>query len=211
MASGTQTYVGVWYPEDPEHGSAMSALKESTDIEYVAILHDKDVDADGNFKKKHWHVVVRFPFQKSLSAAAKSLGVPQNYIQESSNYLGALRYLLHLDDPDKAQYSHDELFGPLSSKVPYDTLELSEGEKVLIILDLIDELPHPCTVGQMIRALSKAGFYGELRRGGAFFLRVLDEHNAFVPNFVTIRSYENTARQSNFRSFVEGYEAKKRK
>lgn len=76
---------------------------------YISPYHDQDKRANGEDKKPHWHVVLCFKGKKSVQQ-----------IQEISNRLsgvrvdwehcavgdlsGMVRYLVHFDDADKAQY-----------------------------------------------------------------------------------------------------------
>jgi len=56
-------FVAVLYPEDPTHAEAIEKLKQGG-YNFAAILHDKDVyedgDHQGELKKPHWHIVLRF-------------------------------------------------------------------------------------------------------------------------------------------------------
>ena len=87
---------------------------------YVSPLHDEDFKDDGTLKKPHWHGILCFDGPQSYKRAlglVSDLGCltckPCNSLQ------GAVRYLCHLDSPDKAQYdvSDIELFGPVSLDV----------------------------------------------------------------------------------------------
>lgn len=80
----------------------------------VSPLHSMDVSADGEAKKPHRHVIIFFPSKKS-----------EKQVQEISDNLsgvkvmareclvrdarGAVRYLVHADDPNKAQYPIEEI------------------------------------------------------------------------------------------------------
>ena len=87
------------YPDDPSHVEAMEKIKTSYD--YVAILHDKDYTEDGEIKKPHWHVVLRFGNATWNSAVAKDLGIEQNYTEKVRNMNNAILYLIHYNDSDK--------------------------------------------------------------------------------------------------------------
>lgn len=74
-------------------------------------LHDKDVDdGTGELKKPHWHIVLMFDNKKSFSQIKEitdSLNSP--IPQKCHSAKGAVRYMLHLDSPDKYQYDRAEL------------------------------------------------------------------------------------------------------
>ena len=76
---------------------------------YISPLHDKDVRADGTPKKPHYHVILCFKGKKSIGQVQeisnKLSGVKVLWEECAVNDLqGMVRYLVHFDDPDKAQY-----------------------------------------------------------------------------------------------------------
>lgn len=76
----------------------------------VSPYHDKDVNPDGSPKKAHWHVMVMFSSVKTYAQAAEIRdsvnGVGWENVASSRGYA---RYLCHLDNPEKAQYSTDDV------------------------------------------------------------------------------------------------------
>lgn len=77
---------------------------------YVSPLHDSDVDEDGVIKKAHYHVLLKFEGKKSLDGVKDICeqfgGVGCKAIQSARGYA---RYLCHLDNPEKAQYSPEDV------------------------------------------------------------------------------------------------------
>ena len=68
-------------------------------------LHDADRNADGTPKKAHWHVVIAFEGVKTyeqVKEISDKLNAP--IPQRVESIRGAVRYLAHMDNPDKAQY-----------------------------------------------------------------------------------------------------------
>lgn len=81
---------------------------------FLSPLHCDDVNADGSLKKPHYHLLLMFSGKKSVSQ-----------IQELSDFLSGTRvipyecavrdcramarYLIHLDNPDKHQYSRSDV------------------------------------------------------------------------------------------------------
>lgn len=75
-------------------------------------LHDKDTNADGSAKKPHWHVLLVFDGKKSyeqVSEITDSIGA--TIPQRCASAKGLVRYMAHLDNPDKAQYSTADIIG----------------------------------------------------------------------------------------------------
>mgnify|MGYP000865806599 CR=1 FL=1 len=99
----------VVYPESaPENWRNL--LNGQTWIE--SPLHDKDVNPDGTEKKSHWHILIAFDGKKSyeqVKLIADSLnGASPQYVQ---NMVGMVRYLAHIDNPEKAQYDPKKIIG----------------------------------------------------------------------------------------------------
>lgn len=99
----------VVYPESaPENWRNL--LNGQTWIE--SPLHDKDLNPDGTEKKSHWHILIAFDGKKSyeqVKLIADSLnGASPQYVQ---NMVGMVRYLAHIDNPEKAQYDPKKIIG----------------------------------------------------------------------------------------------------
>lgn len=74
----------------------------------ISPLHCDDVNADGEKKFEHWHVMLMFKGKKSLEqvkAIAHECGAVNDYVQVCQDTRGYARYLTHMDNPEKAQYS----------------------------------------------------------------------------------------------------------
>ena len=78
---------------------------------YAMCKHDRDLDEKGEVKKAHWHVVVISEKREWQTAFSKRLGLENRFVQHplSTEPNGAVRYLTHMDDPDKAQYTREEI------------------------------------------------------------------------------------------------------
>lgn len=69
-------------------------------------LHDKDVNPDGSIKKPHWHILIVFEGKKSFQQVkliTDELNSPHPQYVESVK--GLVRYMAHLDNPEKATYN----------------------------------------------------------------------------------------------------------
>ena len=78
---------------------------------YVIILHDKDVDEQGELKKAHYHIyfntdvaVGKKRIIKTLTLALKLKSSDNIHVLLSLNSVLSCRYLLHLDNEEKYQY-----------------------------------------------------------------------------------------------------------
>lgn len=76
----------------------------------VSPLHDKDKNPTGEDKKPHWHVVVMFDNTKTVKQAeeiSSKLNATVPIPVQSVN--GMIRYLIHKDNPEKAQYNKEDI------------------------------------------------------------------------------------------------------
>lgn len=105
----TRNFATVVYPESaPENWQEI--LAEQFIPAFISPLHDKDKNPTGEDKKAHHHVVLMHDSVKT-SEQAKAVfekigGVGCEPVQSLRGYA---RYLCHLDNPEKAQYSQDEV------------------------------------------------------------------------------------------------------
>lgn len=101
----TRIWTAVIYPD-----SAPAEWREILDdqhFEWVeSPLHEFDVNPTGEVKKAHWHLVLMFDGPKSYEQVC-SLLEPLNcpIPQRCHSLRGAVRYLVHMDNPEKYQYS----------------------------------------------------------------------------------------------------------
>lgn len=103
----TRNWCIVVYPE-----SAPENWRDFLDgIEWVeSPLHEFDSNPTGEVKKAHWHVLLMFGGVKSYEQVCdfiKPLNCP--IPQRCHNAKAAVRYMAHLDNPDKFQYSVGEI------------------------------------------------------------------------------------------------------
>lgn len=89
----------------------------------ISPLHDRDIiEATGELKKPHWHVLVCFPgpttFRKVNSLCAElNCPIPKRVM----SIIGIYRYFTHADNPEKAQYDEQDIV----QKNGFDIREIS--------------------------------------------------------------------------------------
>lgn len=108
-AGRTRNYATVVYPESaPENWKEIvSDLKVET---LISPLHDKDVNPNGEPKKAHYHVMIMWDSVKSPKQALEIFKTFGGVGCEKINSLrGMARYLCHLDNPEKFQYSQSDV------------------------------------------------------------------------------------------------------
>lgn len=179
----------VLYPDDPSHVAALSKIRDYTF--YAYILHDKDTfDVDtvvngityraGDLKKPHYHVVVKFPDARWASSVCSELGISFNYVRKSESLTRDLRYLIHYSDPDKYQYSFEEVAGTLKDQL-WKTIVHSgtlEEDRAMSIKRIIDGYGYYLELSTLFELVCSEGLYADFRRGYALYKSLLKEHNA---------------------------------
>ena len=105
----SQNWAIIAYPESLP-ANWKSILEETMIPVLVSPLHCDDVNPDGEVKKEHYHILLRFSTLKSLDyvqTIADDLNAPRP--EKVDDYRGYARYLCHLDNPSKAQYDPAEV------------------------------------------------------------------------------------------------------
>lgn len=110
---------------------------------YVSPIHDRDIAKDGMFKKAHWHGVLSFEGNKSYGqvlALCSELGC--STVKVCNSFQNAVRYLCHLDHPQKAQYdlSDVQVFGHADLSALYLKSDSELTRDVLDVVRLIRKM-----------------------------------------------------------------------
>lgn len=110
MDNRARNWTFVAYPESMP--SDWQAYLDSCGYVYVVSpLHDRDFNADGTEKKPHYHFLLCFDGKKS---AAQVLDIERYlgsnvYPQIVASCKAMIRYFVHLDNPEKAQYNQGDI------------------------------------------------------------------------------------------------------
>lgn len=110
MATQRNTYYAtIVYPESADK-DWLDKLEEQHIQALISPLHDKDTDAEGNPKKPHYHVILIFESLKSKNQVQEIISEFKGVGVVPVQSLGAYsRYLCHLNNPEKAQYSIEDV------------------------------------------------------------------------------------------------------
>lgn len=104
----------------------------------ISPLHDKDVNATGEPKKPHYHVMVFYQGPTSYNVVKRLTdGLNQPIPQVVEQVRGYYRYLTHMDNPEKAQYSASEI-RTLNGFDIGDFVEMSKSEVTKVCRALMD-------------------------------------------------------------------------
>lgn len=78
----------------------------------ISPLHEKDINANGEQKKPHYHIMLCFngpTTYKRVEKITSEIGatIPKRVISP----IGMVRYFTHKDNPEKAQYNEEDIKG----------------------------------------------------------------------------------------------------
>lgn len=108
-SSRTRNWTIVLYPESVP--ADWRELMDELQIEWVeSPLHEFDTNATGEVKKPHWHILLLFGGVKSYEQVVEIVE-PFNCPapQRCHSVKGCVRYMAHLDNPEKFQYSVSDI------------------------------------------------------------------------------------------------------
>lgn len=132
----TRNWSFILYPE-----SAPDNWQEIIDNETIpwicSPLHDKDIDPTGEAKKAHYHILLLYAGVKSFSQIEKLTNTLNAPIpQQCGSAKGLVRYMAHLDNPEKYQYSVKDIVAHNGADLEY-YLTPTSSERNQIIRDMI--------------------------------------------------------------------------
>lgn len=143
-AGRTRNFATVVYPES----APQDWLEKLADLKIEALvspLHDKDKNPDGEPKKAHYHVILMFETVKTTEQVKEITEKIGGVGVEKINSLrGYARYLIHADNPEKAQYNKADIkqFGGAD----YEGICLLASDKYAAIREMIQY----CTTNEII-------------------------------------------------------------
>lgn len=169
-----RAWVFILYPESaPEDWQEI--LSQMCVPCAVSPLHDKDVTAKGEAKKPHYHVLLSFAGMKSEQQVTRMIA-PLNCTKPliCNSVRGTVRYFVHLDNADKAQYSKDDIqtFGGFDMGSAF---ELSDTEVSAVLDQLIDFVVDNgiwefCDLVELVRKVGNPAWSEAIKSKSTLFL-----------------------------------------
>lgn len=179
------------YPDNSVHMAVFEKLNKGYNI--VGIKHDRDVYEEerkneageivngiGELKKEHFHIIISFDNARYLNGISKELGLEKRFIQKVQSYKQCARYLIHLDNEEKAQYTLDELFGNADMIAKAKKCCVEEQTLTMVVYDLLNELDtrdRVVTSGELARIALSMGYISQYNRLKSVFNDFVYEHN----------------------------------
>lgn len=177
-------WAAVLYPESaPENWREL--LSQSGLPVAISPLHDKDLDPTGEPKKPHYHLILCYSGPTTFNAVNAFLDrLNQPIPQPLESVRGYYRYLTHKDNPDKHQYSEDEITVINGFNI-LDFVEMTgrEIDEIKIrILDLVRQLEiyEYC---DLLDYLRDNEMFAELR--------IASTHTLFLNSYIKSRKFKN--------------------
>lgn len=144
------------YPESMQQ-DAFNIIRSWCIPGYISPLHEPD----GEDKKPHYHVGLAFSGKKSFSQikglAAKVGGVvPSFELAKVEDLGGHVRYMIHKDNPDKQQFSGQDVITSLCGFNVSKFFELTSEELDKIIADMEEFVcDHNITEMQQLKDVAR--------------------------------------------------------
>lgn len=141
-------------------------------------LHDSDVNADNTPKKPHYHCLIYVNGKKSYNQIKTIMDeIGATAPQIIHNAKGNVRYMLHLDNPEKAQYKISDLkaFNGFDiEKYLFSEKELNE-KRLKAIADIMDFIDK-----QGLTELTEILKYA--RKNEPYWFELLCTNSAYIVN-----------------------------
>lgn len=173
------------YPDNSMHAEVIELLKApDSDYKAVGILHNMDVyeegEKQGQFKKEHWHFVVKFPNPRYKSGVSIEFAIDERFIDITKSFKGSAKYLLHYGCPDKYQYDPSDLHGTLKQDILKLIDDTSDDTKLSEITSMIDNMHGIISYRIVWDYCLKNGYTSVYRRFYRIFQDIIGEHNAII-------------------------------
>lgn len=177
----TRNWTFVLYPEsEPDN---WRGILDSYHVPWIeSPLHDADVNGDDSEKKAHRHVLIMFDGKKSyeqIKEITDSLNAP--IPQKCANAVGLVRYMAHLDNPEKHQYSPLEIVGHCGADVQA-YLRPTSGARHALLQEMIVYIE-----ANDIREFSDLTLYAMQERSEDWFPILADNSTVFIDRYIKSR------------------------
>ena len=134
----TRNFATVVYPtseKTPENWQDI--LREQIIPAFISPLHDKDKNTTGEVKKAHYHIIIMFEGVKTIEQAREVFDLIGGVgIEPIKSIRAYVRYLCHLDNPEKAQYSIEDVI--CCSGADYQSMIESPQDKYILLGEIMD-------------------------------------------------------------------------
>lgn len=151
-------------------------------------LHDMDTNPDGEVKKAHWHIVLIFDGKKSFEQVQVMIE-PLNCTipQICHSVKGAVRYMVHMDNPEKFQYSRAQIIAHGAADVA-DLLRPTSATRHELLTEMLDFVCEKNLV-----EYADLVEYSRFNRPDDWFPLLLEGYSMFLTSYMKSRRYRAQA------------------
>lgn len=138
----TPSWTFIFYPESKTLQECKDTLNELHLTYVISPLHDKDINPDGTPKKPHYHILLKYPNNKTFEQVKEVTDALISPIpQPCLNVCGMIRYFIHIDNPEKAQYSKADIYtcGMIDIEDYFKLSNTDKANKAMEILRFCEE------------------------------------------------------------------------
>lgn len=213
MKKKDRKFLGVLYPDSTSYCfEELLSTMHKMFPEFAYCLHDKDKSDNGEDKKPHVHWVGRFKAPRAIQSVADEIGVPSNMVEYCIDFRSAVRYLIHVDDPDKFQYSMESIVSSFDLE-KYFRQDLDEVQQARSLAGYI--IGSRCaSMASAVQFALENDCWSTLRRAGSIWSACIsenriinvaeaDEKRLCPSKFETLASTVKTPFDGDHRLFIE--------
>lgn len=211
------------YPDDESHVRALRYVQEN--YEYAYILHNKDVCEEdiekdgysrkrGDLKKEHWHVVLSTPNGNAIwnTSLADKLQIEIRWVRTIGNLNGALKYLVHFDNPEKYQYDIENVKGTLKNKMIniIKKCKIAVDDEEILYMRIIEYIHVQGYMGYLEiykfnKWIAENCLYSIYRRSAFNVNQFVKEHNLYIVNEKVDNENDNVCTRTGIEVVKDGF------
>lgn len=179
----TRNWTFVVYPESVE-GNWRDVL-DGEHVQWVeSPLHDKDADEDGAVKKAHIHILLMFDGVKTYKQVLEiTEAIGATVPQKCGSARGLVRYMAHMDNPEKYQYAKSDIVGHGGADV-FKLLEPTSGDRYSLLKEMTEYI-----VENDIREYEDLWLYAMYERFDDWYPLLADNSTFAINNFIKSRRH----------------------
>lgn len=146
LSSQSRNFHLVLYPDATNYTFLQIVFEDVVNLKFCSkwawSFHDKDVDDNGNAKKKHAHLVLNCKYPVRYCDVLSSLSLPESSItlpesgSKTRTFRSMVRYLIHADSPKKFQYDVTDIHSNFDVSSFFSDCNLETSSQAF--MDLLD-------------------------------------------------------------------------
>lgn len=180
----TRNWTFVIYPE-----SVVSNWRDVLDDEHIqwveSPVHDKDTNPEGEIKKAHIHILLMYDGVKSYNQILEiTQKINASVPQKCGSAKGLVRYMIHMDNPEKYQYSRADIIGHGGVDI-LDMLKPTSGSRYEMFKEMTEFI-----LDNDIREYEDLWIYAMQNRYDDWFQLLADNGTFAINNFIKSRRHK---------------------